>query len=122
MTNPHDIKMEEISNVSFDTIKGVADIRYFDAQQNTLNHRVEQEINHSFRDDNDVHMEGGRRDPALRDLQCMWLEEESRAGIVDGGSDYYAPQTIGEPTGWDNLRTSSGQAGCSTAAATTVYI
>ena len=54
--NSHNIKVEDISNVSFDTIRGVADIRYFDAQQITLNHRVEQEINHTFCDEN----HGGR--------------------------------------------------------------
>lgn len=46
MMNPHDIKMEDISNVFFDTITGVSTMRYFNAQQIALDHRVEErEIN-----------------------------------------------------------------------------
>lgn len=33
MMNPHDIQMEYISNVFYDTIKGVSNMRYFNAQK-----------------------------------------------------------------------------------------
>lgn len=84
MMNPHDTKMEDISNVFFAMTRGVANMRYFKAQQITLNHRVEQEIYHTFHDDDDVHMEGDRRDPALRDLQYSPLDHlaSERPGVL----------------------------------------
>ena len=39
--NSHDIIMEDIFNVSFDTIIGMSNMRYINAQQTTLNHCAE---------------------------------------------------------------------------------
>ena len=42
MMNPHDITMEDISNVFFDTITRVSNMRYFNAQQIVLDRQVEE--------------------------------------------------------------------------------
>ena len=38
MMNPHNIDMEDISNVLFDTITGVSNMRYFNAPQIVHDH------------------------------------------------------------------------------------
>ena len=50
MMNPHDIVMEDISSVFFDTIMRLWNMRYLKAQEITLNHPCEErEINKNLR-------------------------------------------------------------------------
>ena len=42
MINPHDITMEDISNVFFGNITRVSNMRYFNVQQIVLDHQVEE--------------------------------------------------------------------------------
>jgi hypothetical protein len=52
MMNPTNIDVGDISNVFFDTISGVANMRYFNAQQLVVDRREEeQEIDCALRDD-----------------------------------------------------------------------
>lgn len=63
-------RMGDISIFFFKKIVGVANMRYFNAQQVALDHRVEErEINHALHDDDVVQMEGDANDLALRDVQ-----------------------------------------------------
>lgn len=78
MMNPTSIDMEHDSNVSFDIISGVANIRYFDAQQLAVD-REEREINRELRDDCN-HLRGNRVD--LRERE-KWLEENIFIGVVE---------------------------------------
>lgn len=50
--NPHDIQTQDISSVYFDPITRVSNIRYLNAQQISLDHRVkEREINCALQED-----------------------------------------------------------------------
>lgn len=50
--NPMDIDMEDVSNIFFDTIMGVENTSYFNAQHLVVDHWVEEcEINRALRDD-----------------------------------------------------------------------
>lgn len=42
--------------------------------------------NHAFHINDVVQMEGDARDPTLRDLQHMWMEEVLQAGVAGDGS------------------------------------
>lgn len=43
MMNPYNIEMKDISNVFFDTIIRVSDMSFFNAQELTLAHRLEEQ-------------------------------------------------------------------------------
>jgi len=65
MMNPHDTQMKDISNVFFDSITNVSNMRYIHAQQTSVDHWVEERnINLTFHDDDEVMLEGDERDVA----------------------------------------------------------
>ena len=56
---PHDIKMEDISNVLLDTIMEFSNMYYFNAQLATLDHMMEKsDLNMALHDNDEVAMKG----------------------------------------------------------------
>lgn len=69
MMNPHDIEMEDISNVFDETVSWVSNMRHFKSQQITLDHYEEEgEVNHVR-----CHTVGVNLDSNARDLEEQWL-------------------------------------------------
>ena len=74
--NPHDIQMEDIPDVVFDTITGESNMRYFNAQQIAIDNREEErEINCASR--KDIVVKGDGIDPKLKDLERTWVAEDA---------------------------------------------
>lgn len=62
---PYNIKMEDISNGFFNTIKGMSNLRYFNVQHVALDHRMEKrDLNMALHDNDKVTMEGDAIDEA----------------------------------------------------------
>ena len=61
---PHDIKMEANSNDFFDTIMRILNVRYVNAQQVELDHKMEErDLDMALHDDDEVDMDVDARDP-----------------------------------------------------------
>lgn len=79
--NPHDIEMEDISNVYFDTILGVSNMRQFKAQETVDDHQVEErDINNGLHVGVGLHDKGS--DSVLRYLHEQWLQEDIVTGVM----------------------------------------
>lgn len=76
---PHDIEMKNISNVFFDTVSGMLNMRDFKSQEIAHNHcDEEREINCALHNGCGI-----KSDSDDVDLQKQWLEEDKQEG---GGS------------------------------------
>lgn len=64
-------------------------MRYLNAKQFTLDHRVEgRDINLTMHDDDKVPLEGDGKDCALQHIQHRWPEEDLRVGVAKGDIPY----------------------------------
>ena len=78
--NPHNIDMEDISNVFFDSIPRLVNMRYLKSQQITIEHADEKgTISRALHENCGVGVDG--RGTAL---QAWWLEEHWLEGVAEG--------------------------------------
>lgn len=63
---------------------GCLNMRYFNAQQIVLDHRMEEHtIDMTLHDDDEVALEGDMRDSTLWNLQQRWCKEDMQEGVVE---------------------------------------